>query len=157
MSLYQSNHRFDRKSGCQVNVTKTCYLFFFLKKNGRTLIFYRLIDVSLTCDYQQDQNVFLINALQGDEGFPAAFYRCQRICLASCGLRAMEAQWIMARSCRWAPPPFSDVFFSLFRGCVLPRNMRWWWFSKDEIRFSPPSLRPDGASIVDGGCMDVRL
>ena len=83
-------------------------------------------------------------------GFPAAFYRCQWISLASRGLRAMEAQWITARSC-------TDVFLSLFRVCVLPRNMRRRWFSKDEIRFSSPSLHPHGASIVVGGCMDVHL
>lgn len=52
---------------------------------------------------------------------------------------------------------FGSIFFSLVRICVLLRNVRQRWLTKDEIRFSLYSPHPNGATGVVRGSVEVCL
>jgi hypothetical protein len=59
-----------------------------------------------------------------------------QIGIVFCGLRAMEAWWIVVLADGDAPALFLGVLLCLFRVCVLFRKTRRWQLSEVAIRFS---------------------
>uniref|UniRef100_M8B1J7 Putative L-lactate dehydrogenase B n=1 Tax=Aegilops tauschii TaxID=37682 RepID=M8B1J7_AEGTA len=65
---------------------------------------------------------------------------------------------------RWIPvlaggkAPISGASSSFVRVCVLLKKTRWWrLLDEDEIRFSPPTSRPNGVSTIVGGRLERNV
>ena len=71
------------------------------------------------------------------------------------GLRAMEAEWISALAGGRAP--FSYLFSSFVRVCILFRKVRRRRLPEDGIKVSPPSPRSGDAFSIIGGRVEVCL